>query len=211
MSNNFIVNAQLRTDEGKGASRRLRGMKRIPAVIYGGHKEPVSLSLAVNEMVKHLESEAFYSHVLTVEVDGVAEKAVLKDLQRHPSKDMLYHFDFQRVSADEKLSMNVPLHFINEDACAGMKEGGALSRLMNEVAVACLPDNLPEFIEIDVADLNVGESIHLSAINLPEGVELPGLALGDDHDHPVVSVHAVKQAASEDDAEDAAEDAGSEE
>lgn len=189
MTEDFVVNAELREDAGKGASRRLRKTNSVPAILYGGHKDPVMLTLRGNEMVKHLEHESFYSHILTVDVAGKKEKAVLKDVQRHPSKEVLMHIDFQRVSADEKLSMSVPLHFLNEEACPGVKAGGLVSHSITEVAISCLPKDLPEYIEVDMGALDANEAIHLSEIALPAGVEMPQLALGEGHDHPVVSIH----------------------
>jgi len=192
MSEDFNVTAASRGDIGKGASRRLRHSGEIPAVIYGGGKAPQSLSLRHDEMLHHLEHEAFYSHVLNINVDGKGEKAVLKDVQRHPSKPKIMHIDFQRVSASEKLHMHVPLHFIGEDVAPGVKAGGAVSHLMTGVDIACLAKDLPEYLEVDISGLDVGESLHLSDIKLPKGVEVPALAQSDDHNLPIVSIHKKK-------------------
>ncbi len=191
---NFELDATLRTDMGKGASRRLRRTGVMPGILYGGGKEPVSLNLSHNEMMKHLKHESFYSHVLTLKVNGQAEKAVLKDLQRHPYHPTLLHADFQRVSETEKLHMHIPLHFLNESICVGVKQGGGtISKQMMEIEILCLAKDLPEFIEVDLTNVQLGHTIHLSDLKLPEGVELVALSHGDsEHDLPVVSVHIAR-------------------
>ncbi len=187
----FTLNASSRTLEGKGASRRLRRLEaKLPAVIYGGNQPAQSISLELRELVKALENEAFYSHVLTITVDGKAETAVIKDLHRHPSKGTPMHADFLRVDATHKLTMRVPLHFINQDTCVGVKtEGGAISIMANDVEVSCLPANLPEFITVDMKAISIGTTLHISDITLPAGVEVPALSLGHDHDQPIANVH----------------------
>ncbi len=194
MSVSFTLNAQSRADEGKGASRRLRRLEaKVPAVIYGGGAAAQSITLELREIVKALESEAFYSHVLTLNVDGKPQQAVLKDLQRHPAKNTPMHADFLRVDATHKLTMRVPLHFTNQEACVGVKtEGGIISIMASDVEIACLPASLPEFIEVDLLNVHVGTTLHLSSITLPAGVEIPVLALGHDHDQPIANVHAPK-------------------
>ncbi len=183
---NFEINAKVRTDIGKGASRRMRHAGLIPAIIYGAGKDPVSLSLSHNEITKNLSNESFYSNILTINIDGNSEPAVLKDLQRHPYKPSILHLDLQRVSDTEKLSLRVPLHFINEDSCAGVKQdGGKISHQMTEVEISCLPKDLPEFIEVDLASVKAGEIVHLSSLTMPENVDLV-LAHGD---LPVASVN----------------------
>lgn len=191
---NFTLNAQARTNEGKGASRRLRRLEqKVPAVIYGGSSAAQSITLELRELVKALESEAFYSHILTINIDGKPQSAVLKALQRHPVKNLPMHADFLRVDAAQKLTMNVPLHFINQDTCVGVKlEGGEITHFTSEVVVSCLPGNLPEYITVDMAAVHVGTTLHLSDLQLPAGVEIPVLALGHDHDQPVANVHASK-------------------
>ena len=191
---NFTLNAQTRTNEGKGASRRLRRLEqKVPAVIYGGSSAAQSITLELRELVKALESEAFYSHILTINIDGKPQSAVLKALQRHPVKNLPMHADFLRVDAAQKLTMNIPLHFINQDTCVGVKlEGGEITHFTSEVEVSCLPSNLPEFITVDMAAVHVGTTLHLSDLQLPAGVEIPVLALGHDHDQPVANVHASK-------------------
>lgn len=187
----FTLNAKARTDEGKGASRRLRRLEaKLPAVIYGGKEPAQSITLELKELVKALENEAFYSHVLTINIDGKPQQAVIKALQRHPAKNTPMHADFLRVDATHKLVMKVPLHYLNQDTCVGVKtEGGAIAIMANEVEVACLPANLPEYIAVDLKDVHVGTTLHLSSITLPTGVEIPSLALGHDHDQPIANVH----------------------
>ncbi len=213
MSNeDFTVIAESRSDMGKGASRRLRHEGKVPAVIYGGDAEPQSLTLDHDSMFHHLEHEAFYSHVLTVMVDGKAQKAVLKDLQRHPAKPIIMHADFLRVSANEKLRMTIPLHFINEETAPGVKVGGGMiSHNITEVEVSCLPKNLPEYIEVDLGALEMDQSIHLSDLVMPKGVDLVELMHGDDHDQPVASIHKTRASVEGDAATDGSEEAQSDE
>ncbi len=196
MKVSFELNAEVRNDLGKGASRRLRRSGKLPAILYGGGEDPLPLLLDHDAVMHKLEHEAFYSHILTVTVDGKAVKAVLKDLQRHPYKPGVLHMDLQRINESEKLRMQVPLHFIGEDVAPGVKQaGGVISHLVTEVEITCLPGNLPEYIEVDVSALEVNESLHLSDIPLPEGVELVQLTHGPEHDLPVVSIHLPRGAA----------------
>ena len=186
----FEFDAEPRNDAGKGASRRLRRAGLVPGVIYGGHADPEMISVAHHELIQHLDHEAFYSHILTVNVAGNRQQVVLKDLQRHPAKPFVMHLDLQRVTADEKIKVQVPLHFINESSAVGVKKGGVVSHHIVDVEISCLPKDLPEFIEVDVEALDQGDSIHLSEIRLPEGVELTALAAEGAEDAMVVSVHA---------------------
>ncbi len=199
MSNEFSLTAEARSDKGKGASRRLRRLQdRVPGVIYGGNAEPEMISLEMRELRKALENEAFYSHILTLSLDGKTQQAVLRDLQRHPASGFPIHADFLRVSASQKITMTVPVHFINEENCIGVKQqGGEIHRTISEVTVSCLPQSLPEYLEVDLANMELEHVFHLSDFKLPEGVELPQLALGEDHDQPVVAVHKAKTQASE--------------
>ena len=190
MAMSFELNAEPRSDMGKGASRRLRHAGKVPAIMYGGGKDPEALSLSHNEVLRNLEHEAFYSHILTVKSGGAETQAILRDLQRHPSKPVVMHMDLQRISATEKLKTHAPIHFIGEDVAPGVKAGGLVSHDLTEVSIECLPKNLPEYIEVDVSGLEIGDSIHLSGLNVPEGVTLIDLARGDDYDSSVVSVHA---------------------
>jgi large subunit ribosomal protein L25 len=193
MKQTFELKAEVRTDMGKGASRRLRRTQAVPAIIYGGSSEPQSITLAQNELLHHLDNEAFYSHVLTMNVNGKTEQVVLRDLQRHPYKAVILHADFMRIDNKSTLTMNVPLHFLNEETAVGVKkDGGIVSRLMNELEVSCLAKDLPEYIEIDLIDLHVGDSVHLSEVKMPEGVELVALSHGDEHDHDQAVVSIVK-------------------
>lgn len=207
MAINFTLAAKARTDTGKGASRRLRRLAaELPGIIYGGTKAPQNISLIHKDLAKSLEDEAFYSHIISLDVDGTVEKVVLKDLQRHPSKGTLLHADFQRVDETHTITMRVPVHFVNEDKCVGVRmEGGVISHSLSEIEVRCLPQNLPEFVEVDVAELHVGAIVHISQLQLPAGVESVELAHGEGHDHAVVSVHLPRGASTEEAAEGAEE------
>ena len=189
---NFVVNAEAREDQGKGASRRLRLQGMIPAVIYGAGKDPISVSLNHNEMVKHLSDEAFYSHILTVKTPAGDEKAILKDLQRHPAKPIVLHADFLRIDENQKLRVHVPVHCTGTDVSPGIKAGGVLTHNMNEVEVQCLPKNLPEFIEVDVSKLEIGQSVHLSEMKIPAGVEVVEMLHGEGHDQAVATMAATR-------------------
>ncbi len=190
MSNSFEFKAELRDDTGKGASRRLRRAGLVPGIIYGAHQDPTMITLPHNELIQSLEQEAFYSHILGIQLGKKKEKVVIKDLQRHPSKPFVLHVDFQRISEKEKIRVHVPLHFINEKASPGVKEGGRVSHNLTDVEVSCLPKDLPEFIEVDMSAVEVGQSIHLSEMDLPKGVEIPALAQGAAQDMVVVSIHS---------------------
>jgi large subunit ribosomal protein L25 len=184
----FELNAEVRSGTGKGASRRLRRAGKVPAILYGGGEPPLGLELDHDPVMHSLENEAFYSHILNVNIAGRTVRAVLKDLQRHPYKPVIMHMDLQRISETEKLRMHIPLHFKGEDKAPGVKQaGGVVSHLVTEVEVSCLPRHLPEFIEVDVSDLGLNETLHLSNLPLPEGVELVELLHG--KDLPVVSIH----------------------
>ena len=186
--NEFEVVAQPRTALGTSASRRLRRTGMIPAILYGGGKDSLPLSLEENRIRKQIENEAFAAHILTVKVEDEESQAVLKSVHRDPVTDRVIHMDFQRISASSEIHMHVPLHFINEEDCPGKKAGGIVTHLLVEVEVGCLPKDLPEFIEVDMTSLEVGDSVHLSEIVVPEGVHLMVLAHNPDNDQPVVSV-----------------------
>jgi len=188
MKETFEINAVSRSDQGKGASRRLRRAGLVPGIIYGGDKEPEMIATAHNELVHHLDHEAFYSHILDVKVDGSSQQVVLKDLQRHPSKPFILHFDLQRVSVSDRIKMHVPLHFTGEKDAPGVKAGGQASHNLVDIEVVCLAKDLPEFIEVDVSAMNVGDNLLLSDLKLPEGVEVPALAQGPEHDVVVVAM-----------------------
>ncbi len=194
MSDNIVINAKVRNDTGKGASRRLRrNDEMLPAVIYGGKAEPQSIMILHREMAKAAENEALFSSVLDINIDGKVVLAILKDLQRHPARPIILHADFLRVDRSKKLQVHVPLHFINEELCHGVKiEGGRIQHNVIEIEVSCLPDDLPEFIEVDMLEMKLGDILHLSDIVLPEKVESVALSYGEDHDLPVASVAAQK-------------------
>ena len=187
---NFALNAEVRSDLGKGASRRLRrNASLVPAVIYGGDKAPQSVSLLAKDLAKLLENEAAYSHVITLNFGGSAETVLIKALQRHPAKGFVLHADFLRAVADHKLTTSIPLHFVNAETSVGVKQqGGEVSHVISEVEVSCLPQNLPEFIEVDLANVEVGQIVHLSNLTVPAGVELVALAHG--NDLAVANIHA---------------------
>ncbi len=209
MSDVFEFLAETRTESGSGAARRLRRQHKIPAILYGGDQGPVNLSLDHNDVLKHLDHEAVYSHILDLKVDGKAEKAILKDVQKHPAKRKIFHLDFLRVSANEKIRVHVPLHFLNEETSVGAKKGGVTTHSLVDIEIACLPGALPEYIEVDLADLDVGDSIHLTDIKLPEGVEIITLLQEGDHDLTVVSITAAKGGSDDDDEMEAATEEGS--
>jgi len=215
MSDSYTLNAEVRKDMGKGASRRLRHEGNIPAVIYGAGKPSVALTIKHDDLFHALENEAFYSSIVTLKVGKKKEKAILKDLQRHPWKNLLSHADFLRVKMDEEITTTVPLHFINVDACEGVKmQGGQLTHLMSDVEITCLPADLPEFIDVDVEKLELGETIHLSKIITPDGVEISALSGPDaeDHDQGVVAVIKKKAEIEEtEESEDVAEGEDSDE
>jgi large subunit ribosomal protein L25 len=210
MSDQFELNAEVREDMGKGASRRLRRLAdKVPAIIYGGQKDPQPLTLIRKDLEKALENEAFYSHVLTVNVGKEKEKAILKDLQRHPARNNVMHADFLRVDDNVAIKVHVPIHFLNEESCHGVKmQGGMIQHQVTDIEVQCLPGDIPEFIEVDMLTVETGQIVHLSDISLPEGVASVALALGEDHDLAVASVIAPKGTGDEDEVEAAAADDG---
>jgi large subunit ribosomal protein L25 len=196
MSDQFELNAEVREDMGKGSSRRLRRLAGlIPAIIYGGDKDPQPLTLVRKDLEKALENEAFYSHVLAINVAGGKEKAILKDLQRHPAKNRVMHADFLRVDDNVAIKVNVPIHFLNEDISHGVKtEGGMVQHQATDIEVQCLPGDIPEYIEVDMIAIEIGHIVHLSDITLPAGVTSVALALGESHDLAIASILAPKGA-----------------
>ena len=211
MSNDFNLDAELRTDLGKGASRRLRLQNKVPAILYGGEGEPVSLTLPANVIARALQEESFYSSIIMLTVDGKTERTILRDLQRHPYKQTILHMDFQRLVAGQEITVNIPLHFINEDTCVGVKTGGGLiSHTMTELEVSCRPRDLPEYIEVDMADVELGGAVHISDIKLPEGVTSIALSHGEDHDLSVAAVHVKKGGSDVEEVEDDSDAAGEE-
>ena len=205
MSDMFTIQAVARSDGGKGASRRLRREGLVPGIIYGGGKDPEMIAAAHNKLVQHLEHEAFYSSIIEVEVDGKKQRVVLKDLQRHPAKPFILHFDLLRVAATDRIKMNVPLHFIGEESAPGVKAGGTVSRAMVDLEIICEAQNLPEYIELDVSAMEVGDMLHLSDIKLPEDVEIVAMTHGDEHEHDelVVAMQAKAKEVAEEEAPEA--------
>ena len=199
----YTYNAELRTETGTGASRRLRREDKVPAILYGADKEAASIVLAHKDMIKAQEDEGFYTHILTLNIGGESVEAILKDIQRHPFKPKITHLDFQRVDATHKLHTKVPVHFIGEEKVT--KAGNTVVHQLTEIEITCLPKALPEFVEVNVSDLVAGDSIHLSDLKLPSGVSSVELAKGADHDQSVVTVKANKAAPAEEASEDAAE------
>ena len=192
----ITLKAKVRTDLGKGASRRLRreaGM--IPAIMFGGakNKKPVSLTLEHKEVFKASESSSFYSSVLTIDVEGKEESVILKDMQRHPAKQEIMHVDFQRVTKSNPISILVPIKFLNETTCPAVKIGGGrISHQMSEVVITCLAADIPEFVAIDMQEIEIGQIVHLSDIDLPKGVKIQSLSTGAKNDTPVANISAKK-------------------
>ncbi|MBA2650432.1 MAG: 50S ribosomal protein L25/general stress protein Ctc [Legionella sp.] len=190
-----LLEAQVRTDMGKGASRRLRRLEnKVPGIIYGGNSDPIAIHVLQNKLVKALETESIYSSVFDIKVDGKVEHVILKALQRHPYKPTLMHLDLQRVSAQDVLVKLVPLHFIHEEEAKGVKAGGMISHTMTQIEIRCKAKNLPEFIEVDMLNVGLNEAIHLSQIKLPKDVSLAVELKDETHDAPVVSIHSHKGA-----------------
>ena len=194
MSTNFTINAKSREDTGKGASRRLRRLTgEVPAIIYGGKKDAEKISILHKDITKALENDAVYSSIISLSIDGKAEDTIIKDIQRHPAKQIILHMDFLRVSKTTKLQTRVPLNFINEDICVGVKLGGGLiAHTMTDIEVSCLPKDLPEAVDVDMSEVDVGQIVHLSDLTLPNGVESVSLSQGADYDLTVATVNKQK-------------------
>ena len=193
MSEQVNLNAENREVEGKSSSRQLRRAGSVPAVIYGGKEESLRISILEKDIAKASEVPGFSTQILSISISGKEQNVIVKEIQRHPATQRVLHADLMRVDPDTKISISVPVRFINEESCVGVKmHGGAISRLINDIDITCLASNLPEYIEVDVEALDIGDSIFLSALNLPEGVEIPSLALGEDRDQVVVSVAEAK-------------------
>ncbi|WP_230658502.1 50S ribosomal protein L25/general stress protein Ctc [Psychrobacter sp. I-STPA10] len=180
--------ARSEKQQGKGASRRLRKQNLVPAIIYGGNEEPTAIAIRANELVKLLDNEAFFSNILTINADGEEYQAVIKDLQRHPAKGFPMHVDFQRIVKGQKIHMNIPVHFTGREDAPGTKDGGILSTLVSDIEIVCIPSKLPEYLEIDVSGMEIGDSYHMSDINLPEGVVIYELELEDGTDRTIVNM-----------------------
>ena len=193
MSQQVNLNATGRETDGKSSSRRLRRAGSVPAVIYGGDKDPIRISILEKDIAKASEVPGFATQILSVNLSGEEQNVIVKEIQRHPATQRVLHADLLRVNPDTKISLSVPVRFINEEICVGVKmHGGAISRLINNIDINCLASNLPEYLEVDVAELDVGDSVFLSSLDLPEGVEIPSLALGEDRDQAVVSITEAK-------------------
>lgn len=195
MPETTTINVELRKDVGKGASRRMRREGKVPAVIYGGHKDPVALTLQQHELLRATENEAFYASILEIKIDEkTTQQAVVRDLQRHPFKPIIMHIDFLRVSSKEVLKMLVPVHFVGEeDSPAGRASGVVIQHLITEIEISALPKDLPEFVSIDLSEMAAGEAVMLSDIQLPEGVEILALAAGEENDVQLASAIHIKE------------------
>ncbi|AIF49124.1 50S ribosomal protein L25/general stress protein Ctc [Dyella japonica] len=194
MATTHEIKATARNDEGKGASRRLRHAGFVPAVVYGAGQAPQSIQIEHNTILLSAKHEWFFSSVLDLNVDGQVQKVLVRDWQKHPYKLQMLHMDFQRVDPNKAIHVNVPVHFLNQEKSAAAKTSGVvISHNLTEVEVSCLPKDLPEFIELDLADLKPGEIVHLSQLKLPKGVEIVALHLGADHDIAVVTANTVKE------------------
>ena len=194
MATNHQLTATSRSVEGKGASRRLRIAGYVPAIVYGAGEAPQAIQVLHNDVLLGSRYESFYSSVIDLTVDGKLQKVLIKDWQKHPFKQLMLHMDFQRVNENEAVRVAVPVHFLNQEKSpAGKTAGLVISHNLTEVTVSCLPKNLPEFIELDLADLKAGDIIHLSDLKLPAGVEIPELGLGKEHDVAVVTVAAIQE------------------
>jgi len=194
----FELTADIRDELGSRASRRMRRDNRIPAVLYGAKKDTISLFLDANELNKKLENESFGSRVLTLGLQNQKEAVVLRTLQRHPVNSRVIHVDFQRVSATQQLQLRVPLRFINEEHSAAKRMGAVFSRLITEVEVVCLPKDLPEAISVDISEVEIGQTMHLSELTPPEGVTFTALSQGMDQGMISVSASRVLSAEDED-------------
>ena len=197
MAKEFDLIADFREDQGKGASRRLRREGKVPAIIYGAGRPARSVTFEHNRVVQQLENESFYSSILNIKVGDKSQAAILKDVQRHPAKRQIMHLDLQRIVEDEKIKMNVPIHYIGEDVAAGVKEeGGTVTKLVNDVEITCLPKDLPEYLDVDISALRLNEMMYLTDIKLPEGVEIVGLAQAEAEEEqaqPIVSITFIKE------------------
>jgi large subunit ribosomal protein L25 len=206
----YHLNAEFRHDLGKGASRRLRREGTVPAILYGGDREPRALTVMQKDLLLLLQNEGFYSSVISLKVDDKEQPAILKDLHRHPAKPIILHMDLQRIRDDVEIRMNVPLHFLGEKVSPGVKAGGTVSRISNDLEIVCLPKYLPEFIDIDLSAAELDDVVKLSDVKLPEGVELAHPPT-EEHDPVVVSVHMVRVQVEAEEGEEGEVEAASEE
>ena len=203
MAKEFDLIAEIREDQGKGASRRLRHEGKVPAIIYGAGRPSRALTFDHNKVIRQLENESFYSSILNIQVNEKSQAAIVKDIQRHPSKQQIVHMDFQRIVEDEKIRMNVPIHYLNAEDAVGVKqEGGSVSQLITDIEVTCLPKDLPEYFEVDIENLGLNEMLYIADIKLPEGVEIPILAQGPENNRPIVSIQFIKEVVIEEEVEE---------
>jgi large subunit ribosomal protein L25 len=195
MSNQHSIVAEFRENQGKGASRRLRHQGKVPAIIYGGHRDALALSLNLNELLHASEHESFYSSIIEIKVGAdITQQAVVRDMQRHPYKPIIMHIDFMRVTADEKLTLAVPVHFVGEESSpAGKASGVIIQHLMTEIEIEALPKDLPEYLSVDLSEMKAGDSVMLSEVILPEGVSIPALESGAEHDTAIAHAIHVKE------------------
>ena len=194
MARTHSINVDKRDDEGKGASRRLRRAGKVPAIVYGGDIKPVSIQLEQKDVWLASQNEWFYSSILDLSLSGDVQKVLLRDMQRHPFKQLVLHLDFQRVNENEAIRVRVPLHFLNQEKSpAGKTSGVVVTHEMNDVEISCLPKDLPEYIEVDLIEINLGDIVHMSDLKLPAGVEIPELRLGKEHDHAIAVAKEIKE------------------
>ena len=203
MAEKFNLIAEIREDTGKGASRRLRHQDKVPAIIYGAGRPARALTFDHNKVLHELANESFYSSVLNIKVGDKSQAAIVKDVQRHPSKPRVMHLDFQRIVEDQVIRMNVPIHLVGADVAVGVKDGGGtVSQMRNDVEVVCLPKDLPEYLDLDISELELDGLMYLKDIPLPEGIEIPELAQEVEQVQPIVSIHIIKEEVIEEEVEE---------
>ncbi len=192
MSEEFNLIAEMRDDQGKGASRRLRRQGMVPAVIYGAGRDPRNLMFDHNKVLRQLEDPSFYSSILNIKVGEKSRAAIVKDIQRHPSKKQIIHIDLQRIVEDEQIKMQIPIHYLGEEDAVGVKiGGGTVTKIMTELEISCLPKDLPEFLEVDISELELDQMLNVSDISLPEGVEVSDIIK--EQDQAIVSIQEIKE------------------
>ena len=203
MAEQCVLEAETRVGRGKSAARRLRNeANKVPGVVYGGGRDSVPFEVELRLLAKAMEQQAFFSQIIQLRIDGESEQAVLRDMQRHPATEKVLHIDFMRVRADRLIQMSVPLRFLNEDNCIGVRQrSGNISHNLIEVEITCLPANLPASLDVDVENLDLGQALHLSDLELPEGVSIVALSAAEAHDTPVVSIQAPRGGLEEEEAE----------
>ena len=206
MAEKFDLIADIREDSGKGASRRLRHQNKVPAIIYGAGRPPRALVFDHDKVLHELANESFYSSVLNIKVGDKSQAAIVKDVQRHPARPRVMHLDFQRILEDQVIRMNVPIHLVGADIAVGVKDGGGtVSQMRNDVEVVCLPKDLPEYLDLDISELELDGLMYLTDIEVPEGVEIPELAQEVEQVQPIVSIHIIKEEIIEEEVEEGIE------